>query len=134
MVDLWRQVAAHFANSPREDLFFELVNEPELSFGGTDPTQAEWTAIAERLIAAIRESDSTHSIIFGDVNWYGIDQLARRTPFSDTNVIYSFHDYEPFIFTHQGASWANMGSTHDLPYPYDATRWSQYYSDLGFNS
>jgi licheninase len=134
MVDLWRQVAAHFAASPREDLFFELVNEPELSFGGTDPTQAEWTAIAERLIAAIRESDTTHSIIFGDVNWYGIDQLARRTPLSDTNVIYSFHDYEPFIFTHQGASWANMGSTHDLPFPYDKARWSEYYSDLGFNS
>ena len=131
---LWGQVAAHFAKNPRDDLFFELMNEPELSFGGTDPTQAEWGAIAERMVTAIRAVDSTHSIIFGDVAWYGIDKLVSREPLSDRNVIYAFHDYEPFIFTHQGASWANMGSTHDLPYPYDPARWSQYYAGLGFNA
>lgn len=132
-VRLWGKVAEHFASNPREDLFLELVNEPELSFGGTDPTQAEWTGIAQRMIDAIRASNTTHTIIFGDTEWYGIGPLTRRTPFSDTNVIYAFHDYDPFIFTHQGASWANMGSTHDIPFPYDPSRWSEYYSDLGFN-
>lgn len=131
---LWGQVAAHFSKSAREDLFFELMNEPELSFGGTDPTQAEWGAIAERMVSAIRAQDSTHSIIFGDVAWYGIDKLVSRQPLSDTNVIYAFHDYEPFIFTHQGASWANLGATHDLPYPYDPARWSESYAGLGFNA
>jgi licheninase len=131
---LWGKVAEHFASSAREDLFFELLNEPELSFDGTDPTQAEWTALAEQMSAAIRAKDTTHTLIFGDVNWYGIDKLAARTPLTDTNVVYAFHDYDPFIFTHQGASWANMGSTHDIPYPYDAKRWSQYYSDIGFNT
>lgn len=133
-IALWGKVAEHFAANPREDLFLELVNEPELSFGGTDPTQAQWTTIAERMISAIRASDTTHSIIFGDVEWYGIGPLSRREPLSDANVIYAFHTYDPFIFTHQGATWANMGSTHDLPYPYDPARWSAYYSDLGFNS
>lgn len=133
-VQLWRKVAEHVAENPREDLFLELFNEPELSFEGTDPTQAEWTAIAERMVAAIRQSDTTHSIIFGDTEWYGINTLSRREPLSDSNVIYSIHTYDPFIFTHQGASWANLGSARDLPYPYDASRWSQYYSDLGFNS
>jgi licheninase len=131
---LWGKVAEHFAKNNREDLFFELVNEPELSFDGTDPTQSEWTQIAERMIAAIRATDTTHTIIFGDIEWYGISTLIKRTPLTDSNVVYAFHDYDPFIFTHQGASWANMGATHDLPYPYDATRWSEYYSDLGFNS
>lgn len=131
---LWGQVAAHFSKSTRQDLFFELMNEPELSFGGTDPTQAQWGGIAERMVSAIRAQDSTHSIIFGDVQWYGIDKLVSRQPLADTNVIYAFHDYEPFIFTHQGASWANLGATHDLPYPYDPARWSQYYAGLGFNS
>jgi len=131
---LWGQVAAHFATNTREDLFFELMNEPELSFGGTDPTQAEWGAIADRMVTAIRAADTTHSIIFGDVAWYGIDKLVSRAPLSDTNVIYAFHDYEPFIFTHQGASWANLGATHDLPYPYDPARWSETYAGLGFNT
>jgi endoglucanase len=132
-VAVWGQVAAHFASNPRADLFYELLNEPELSMAGTPPTQAEWTAIAERMIAAIRASDTTHSILFGDVNWYGIAQLTDRRPLSDGNVIYVFHDYEPFIFTHQGASWANMASTHDIPYPYDPARWSPYFADLGFS-
>jgi endoglucanase len=130
---VWGKVAAHFASNPREDLFYELLNEPELSFGGTPPTQAEWTAIAERMIAAIRATDQTHTVIFGDIQWYAIAALAKRQPLSDTNVVYAIHTYEPFIFTHQGASWANMASTHDIPYPYSEDRWSPYFSVLGFN-
>lgn len=131
---LWGKVAAHLASNPREDLFYELLNEPELSFGGTPLTQDEWTAFAERMIAAIRASDTTRTIIFGDVQWYGIVPLSNRKPLSDGNVIYAIHTYEPFIFTHQGASWVNMASTHDIPYPYSADRWSPYFADLGFNS
>jgi licheninase len=132
-VKLWGKVAEHFASNAREDVFYELLNEPDLSFGGTAPTQAQWTALAERMIAAISGYDTTHTLIFGDVQWYSIDTLSVRTPLTDNNVIYSIHDYEPFIFTHQGASWTTMGSTHDIPYPYDAARWSQYYVDLGFS-
>jgi licheninase len=132
-VALWRKVAARYASNPREDLFYELLNEPELSFGGTDPTADQWTALATRMIAAIRQSDSFHSVLFGDINYYGIGPLSNRQPLADNNVIYVFHDYEPFIFTHQGASWASMASTHDLPYPYSADRWSAHSGDLGFN-
>ena len=133
-VAVWKKIAARYASNPREDLFYELLNEPELSMDGTPPTQAEWTAIAERMIAAIRATDATHTILFGDVSWYGIAPLSQRKPLSDDNVIYVFHDYEPFVFTHQGASWAGMGSTHDIPYPYSAERWSAYFSDLGFHT
>jgi endoglucanase len=132
-VQLWGKVAGHFAANPREDLFFELCNEPEQSFDGTDPTAAEWTAMAEQMIAAIRATDKTHSIIFGDVQWYAIDALAARKVLSDNNVIYAFHDYDPFIFTHQGTGWTTIGSVHDVPYPYTPERWSEYYADLGFS-
>jgi endoglucanase len=132
-VQLWGKVAEHFAANPREDLFFELFNEPELSFAGTDPTAAEWTAIAERMIAAIRATDKTHTIIFGDIEWYGIGPLSKRAVLSDPNVVYAFHSYEPFIFTHQGASWTTLANVHDLPYPYTPERWSEYYADLGFS-
>jgi len=133
-VAVWGKVAARYAGNPRQDLFYELLNEPELSMAGTPFSQAEWTAAAERMIAAIRKSDSTHSLLFGDVSWYGISALARRKPLSDGNVIYVVHTYEPFIFTHQGAGWANMGSTHDIPYPYSPDRWSQYFGDLGLHT
>jgi endoglucanase len=131
-VALWSQVAEHFASNAREDIFFELLNEPRLSSGGTPPTQAEWTALAERMIAAIRARDTRHTIIFGDVDWYDIAKLTQRTPFSDANVVYAFHFYEPFLFTHQGANWTGLGTAHDIPYPYSTDRWSQYSADFGF--
>lgn len=132
VVALWRLVANHFKGDPRGDLYFELLNEPELSTGATAVLPvAEWTAAATRMIGAIRAEDTVHTIIFGDVNWYGIAELTERTPFDDDNIVYAFHSYEPFIFTHQGASWTDMGTTHDVPYPYDPTRWSEHSSDFG---
>ncbi len=131
MVALWGQVAEHFAASPRQDLFYELLNEPELA-AKRGPTAAEWTALSERMIAAIRQHDAQRPILFGDVKWYGIDELVARKPFADPNIIYVFHFYEPFIFTHQGAPWAGLGTTHDVPYPYSRDRWSEHQEDFGF--
>lgn len=130
----WGKVAEHFASNTRQDLFFELLNEPELSMGVNSVPKADWTALAERMIAAIRAHDTSHTLLFGDVQWYGIKELAARQPLTDTNVIYVFHDYDPFIFTHQGTSWTGMAATHDVPYPYDVARWSEYSVDLGFNA
>lgn len=131
MVALWGKVAEHFAKNPRQDLFYELLNEPELA-AKRGPSAAEWTKLAQDTIAAIRQHDPKRPILFGDVRWYGIDELVARTPFSDPNVIYVFHFYEPFIFTHQGAPWAGLGTTHDVPYPYSPARWSKHQKDLGF--
>ncbi len=132
MVALWGKVAAHFAKNPRTDLFYELLNEPELA-AKRGPTAAEWTALSQDMIAAIRKHDPKRPILFGDVRWYGLDELTARTPFPDPNIIYVFHFYEPFIFTHQGAPWAGLGSAHDVPYPYSPDRWSQYREELGFS-
>jgi licheninase len=133
-VALWRAVAEHFADNAREDLFLELLNEPELAFDGHDPTESEWTSIAERMIAGIREVDTRHSIIFGGTHYYGIDTLMARALLSDSNVIYAFHTYSPYLFTHQGAEWANMGALHDIPYPYDPARGSERSVSFGFIS
>ncbi len=134
-VALWRAVAAHFKDSPRDDIYFELLNEPELSVGASNVLpRSAWTPVAQRMIDAIRSEDTTHTIIFGDVNWYGIHELAARTPFADDNIVYSFHSYEPFIFTHQGADWAEQASTRDVPFPYTPERWSEYASDFGLTT
>ena len=40
-------------------------------------------------------------------------------PIPMPNVIYTFHDYEPFPFTHQGATWtdARVQPLRSVPYP-----------------
>ena len=140
VIALWSAVAEHFAENPREDLFYELMNEPELFAvaGFTDDLtveerDAQWTAMAEDVVAAIRVHDADRPIIFGGADWYGITPLRQRAPLSDSNIIYAFHFYDPFIFTHQGASWSEgMGTTHDVPYPYAEDRWSEYKETFGF--
>ena len=131
MAEVWKHVAAHYAESPREDLFFELLNEPDMSDGKV--TAAQWTVAAQAMIDAIRTVDTKHTILFGDAQWYSISLLAKRTPFTDDNIIYVIHTYEPFAFTHQGGSWTDYASIHDIPFPYDPAKWSTVSGDFGVN-
>ncbi|MGQ9477328.1 MAG: cellulase family glycosylhydrolase, partial [Candidatus Bipolaricaulia bacterium] len=62
-------------------------------------------------IAAIRAVDSSH-ILFIEVPLSG--EGAGLQLVSDPNVVYSYHEYSPFIVTHAGADWAG-----DTPVPDD---------------
>jgi licheninase len=131
MAETWKHVAAHYAESTREDLFFELLNEPDMTNGKV--TAALWTNAAQAMIDAIRTVDTKHTILFGDAQWYSITLLAKRTPFTDDNIIYVIHTYEPFAFTHQGGSWTDYATIHDIPFPYDPAKWSTVSGDFGVN-
>lgn len=131
MAECWKHVAAHYAESTREDLFFELLNEPDMTNGKV--TAAQWTVAAQAMIDAIRSVNTKHTILFGDAQWYSIALLAKRTPFTDDNIIYVIHTYEPFAFTHQGGSWTDYATIHDIPFPYDPAKWSTVSGDFGVN-
>lgn len=132
MAGVWKHVAEHYATSEREDLFFELLNEPDMTNGKV--TAVLWTNAAQAMIDAIRTVDKKHSIIFGDAQWYSISLLIKRTPFTDDNIIYAIHTYEPFLFTHQGGSWTDYAAIHDIPFPYVAEDWSEYSFTYGVNA
>lgn len=129
MAKLWKLVAARYASNTRDDIFFELTNEPDNQI-----KLATWTKIAQEMIDSIRVVDKEHAIIFGDVDWYSQDNLVKRTPFTDTKVIYAVHFYDPFAFTHQGASWADLTTLKNVPFPYDPARWSTTSKYFGVNS
>ncbi len=132
MASLWRVMAEHFKDEKREDLFFELTNEPNLSLpDGEVIDQVDWTSLAQMMIDSIRKVDKTRPIIFGDTEWYSLDELIKNKPFTDKYIIYCFHMYDPFVFTHQGASWAKMGTMKNIPFPYSMEEWSTEYRDFG---
>src|ERR1700756_446012 len=112
-VQLWRILAGHFAASDRERLFFELVNEPEVQ----DPYR--WMGIQARVVEAIRQIDTEHTIVATAANYSSLGDLLQLEPVRDANVIYNFHFYEPYQFTHQGASWGadNWIFYKRIPYP-----------------
>jgi endoglucanase len=98
---IWRQIAAHYSNSPPA-LAFELLNEPHGSGSSTtilNPIYAE-------AIRQIRLSNPDRTMFLGPGQWNSIPELNNLLlPDHDTNLIVTVHCYDPFYFTHQGATW-----------------------------
>ncbi len=111
--DYWRALARHFSSLDANRVFFEILNEPEL----TD--RYRWYGVQAKLAAAIREGAPQHTIIAAGARWSDDDDLVFLEPLRDPNVIYNFHFYEPHIFTHQGATWGvnYWHFLHGLAYP-----------------
>jgi hypothetical protein len=78
-----------------------------------------WYGIQGKLIAAVRGGAPNHTIIASGHRWSGLAEMLFLEPYADRNVIYNFHYYEPFAFTHQGATWAgpNLPFYRNVPYP-----------------
>jgi aryl-phospho-beta-D-glucosidase BglC (GH1 family) len=112
-IALWSALAGHYAQTDPERVFFEVLNEPEFA-----DTQ-QWNAVQTRAIAAIRQAAPHHTIIATAAHYSGLTDLLALEPVADPNVIYTFHDYEPFPFTHQGATWttAAVRPLRGVPYP-----------------
>ena len=110
---LWRALATHYASTDPEHVYFEIMNEPEQD----DPYR--WQGIESTVAAAIREVAPRQTIIVAGAHWSGIDDLLMLQPIDQTNVVYTFHDYEPFPFTHQGATWTTteVQPLRQIPYP-----------------
>ena len=109
----WRALAQHLSSRDPEMVFLETINEPMVE----DPYR--WFGIQARLVAAIRAGAPQHTIIVSGHRWSGLWEMLALEPYADQNVIYNFHYYEPFAFTHQGANWAgpNLQFYRNVPYP-----------------
>lgn len=125
LIPVWQQMAEHYRD--RSDyLYYEVLNEPH---GITDAT---WNAIQESVIEAIRTIDQKHTIVVGPAGWNSYNNLQYMPVYTDTNLIYTFHFYDPFLFTHQGASWTDpsMVPLAGVPFPYSAARMPAFPSEL----
>ncbi|MEO8243963.1 MAG: cellulase family glycosylhydrolase [bacterium] len=101
---------------------FEPMNEPTTDcaavWGSAKPT---WPAQLMTLYHAARANAPDLPLVLSGACWGGAQGLVRLDPgkFHDANIIWSFHSYTPFPFTHQGATWTGgpeMVMAH-LPYP-----------------
>ena len=114
VIQLWDVLAKRYINQNADNLFFELYNEPP------HMNPDIWKDAAFNIISAIRKIDRNRTLIVGASNFNSIYELSRTVPFADENIIYTFHFYEPFFFTHQGAAWVgNQAATIGVPFPYD---------------
>ncbi len=117
LIAVWQQMAEHYKDYSTF-ICYEILNEPH------DIDDATWHGMQQQVIDAIRAIDNTHTIVVGPANWNTYWNLHLIPDFGDDNLIYTFHFYDPFLFTHQGATWTDplMTEISNIPYPYDAAR------------
>lgn len=99
---IWEQIATRYKDYPNK-LFFEVLNEPNGNL-----TPEIWNDVLAEGISKIRETNPYRTILVGTAEWGGIGGLSKLVlPKDEKNIIVTFHYYNPFTFTHQGAEWVN---------------------------
>jgi endoglucanase len=96
----WQQVAPRFANA-RRNVAFEILNEPHDQLNG-EP----WNKLFAEELAVVRRTNPTRIVVVGPTHWNSLNDLPLLKLPADPNLLLTFHYYEPFHFTHQGATWA----------------------------
>jgi endoglucanase len=121
-VELTRAMAHALANEDPAWVAFEPMNEPVVDCE-SDHTNL-WPDRLQRLYAATRASATRLTIVLTGGCYSGAEALAKvdARAIPDDNVIWTFHSYDPFLLTHQGATWTGdfIQYVTGLPFPLDA--------------
>lgn len=110
-VKLWDTISSRYAGY--DNVAFELLNEV------VETENAElWNQLIKRTVSAIRKNAPVAPIVYGGIQWNSAGTLKYLDIPEDNNIIFTFHFYEPLVFTHQKAYWVkNMDMVNDVPYP-----------------
>ena len=97
----WRQISHRYKDAP-SGVMFGLLNEPNGKL-----TIPLWNEYLREILATVRASNPTRTVVLGPAFWNGIEHLDElELPAEDRNIIVEVHYYHPMEFTHQGASWS----------------------------
>lgn len=111
-IAIWQQIVLRYRDQPGE-LYYEPLNEPHDKL-----TESRWNALLADTVAVIRALDKVHTIVVTGAEWGGINGLMTlKVPEGEENYVCSFHFYEPFPFTHQGASWVGDHYSTGVQWP-----------------
>ncbi|MGX9181105.1 glycoside hydrolase family 5 protein [Mesorhizobium sp. BHbdii] len=121
-VEMVRRMARTLADEDPRQVAFEPMNEPVVDCDA-DGTSF-WPERQQRLFAAARSSATKLTLILTGACYSNAASLAKIDPkaIPDDNIIWTFHTYDPFLLTHQGATWAGdfIPYVTGLPYPLSA--------------
>lgn len=109
----WQALAEALSGTDPDWIVLEILNEPHRI------KDQPWQNLQGRAIQAIRQAAPHHTIIATGGEWGSIEQLLKLQPYDDDNIVYTFHWYQPFMFTHQSATWGWPATrpVGNLPWP-----------------
>ena len=116
------EIAGRLTAADRSSVALELLNEPRLKCKGEE--QERWQRMASLLVQRARGANPLLALIVTGACISSVDGLLALDPssFHDPNVFYTFHFYEPFSFSHQGAQFIPWPDKYldGLPWPASA--------------
>ncbi len=127
-VAFWEAFERRYHDRP--GVAFELLNEVR------EVPAEKWNALADRTIRAIRALNPQRVIVVGPIGYGGSEHLKVLKVWDDPKVVYTFHMYAPFEFTHQrGVLQAGpLAYNRELTYPCDDVDRYRGYHELWGNT
>ena len=112
-IALWLEFERRYHDKP--GLAFEILNEVR----NVDPKK--WNDLADRTVRAIRAKNPNRWIVVGSTCWNSAGTLSALKVWDDPKIVYTFHMYEPFEFTHQRGVLQSgpLAYNRELAYPCD---------------
>ena len=109
-IEVWRKIASRYKGDQRI-WGYDLLNEPvdnDVAEGCDD-----WQTLALRAGQAVRSIDPACTLIVEPPDWGSASGFVGFQPIGLSNIVYSFHIYDPHEFTHQGVN----GPSRPITYP-----------------
>ncbi len=119
-VEMWRYTARRYRDNPSV-VGYDLMVEPNANAVGSFPlgppldvwdpeefyaryggTLYDWNQLYPRIVEAIREVDPETPILIGGMGYSAVGWLPYLEVVDAPYVVYTFHQYEPHLYTHQG--------------------------------
>ena len=111
--------AGDLSRLPAGRVALEVMNEPRLKCQGDE--QERWNTMLDAMIGAARRVSPKLPVIISGSCMSAYNGLLALDPgrWNDPNLIFTFHFYEPFVFTHQNAAFIAWPEKHlrNLPWP-----------------
>ena len=103
LLDVYRQMMTEVVKYSHDSLIVETLNEPRGKL-----TSAKWNDLVDSIVNIVRSVDPQRVVMVGTHNYNNAAAASQlRLPKDASNLIVTFHYYEPFSFTHQGATFVN---------------------------
>lgn len=112
LIALWGAIADRYKNEP-QIAGYGVLNEPV-------PNQSidQWSELAQKLLNEVRKVDDHIVFLEQAINVKGVEAPDPELNFPRVvgeNIVYEFHTYEPFLFTHQLMDFSGVGEGGKYP-------------------
>lgn len=112
LTSLWKEIAERYKDE-EQIAGYGPVNEPV-----PNRSISQWNQLANRLIHAIRSTDDDHLIFIEQAIYVKGQPRTVNLNFPDvsaSNIVYEFHSYAPYFYTHQLLEFAGLGEGGKYP-------------------